>query len=95
VPILVEPTLKVIGSYFLPEVRTLCLLLDINGVTYTFKETTDVFSTEGQTEYSKLNPAGQMPTLIDKGMTIIADPSTILRYVCKTQRIRDSHYPQQ
>ena len=78
-----EP-LKVIGSSFLAETYTMCTLLDLNQVTYTFEEVKDIFSLEGQNELKQVNPGEQTLTLVDGGRTIIADPATLYSYVCKT-----------
>jgi hypothetical protein len=45
-----QPALKVFGNFFIPEMRTVCALLDLNEVPYQC-DTIDIFSKEGREEY--------------------------------------------
>lgn len=87
-----EPTLKVFGNFFAPEMRTVCALLELNGIPYT-QDTIDIFTKEGQLEYLGFNPSQQMPTLIEGMKTILADPPHLYKYICKTQVIDEKFYP--
>jgi len=56
--------MKVFGNYFVPEMRTVCALLDLNEITYQC-ETIDIFNELGQRDYIGFNPSAQMPTIIE------------------------------
>ena len=85
-------SLKVIGNYFSPEMRTVCALLDLNQVSYT-AEQVDIFSDSGRRDYAGLNPADQMPTIIDGLWTMLGDPPHLYKYLCKTKEIEEKFYP--
>lgn len=47
VPSQKDPQLKVFGNFFVPEMRTVCALLELNEVQYQC-ETIDIFTREGR-----------------------------------------------
>lgn len=55
--------MKVFGNYFMPEMRTLCILLDLNEIAYS-TENVDIFIDSGRKDYFSLNPGEQIPTII-------------------------------
>lgn len=55
--------MKVFGNFFIPEMRTLCILLDLNEIPYS-TENIDIFSDAGRKDYFSLNPGEQLPTII-------------------------------
>jgi glutathione S-transferase len=59
-----EVVLKVIGNQFVPEMRTVCALLDLNEIPYQC-EIIDIFSNDGRQDYKGFNPSQTMPTLIE------------------------------
>ena len=48
--------MKVFGSFFCPEMRSVCAILDLNEIPYTY-DTINIFSKEGQFEYQGFNPS--------------------------------------
>ena len=86
------PTLKVFGSFFAPEMRTVCALLDLNEIPYTC-DTIDLFTRAGQLEYQGYNPGEQMPTIIEGMNTILADPPHLYKYLCLTKDVDEKFYP--
>ena len=51
-----EPSLTVFGNFFVPEMRTVCALLDLNEVQYQ-QDIIDIFSEEGREKYIGFNPS--------------------------------------
>ncbi|CDW83806.1 glutathione s-transferase [Stylonychia lemnae] len=92
-PVKQEVTLKVFGNYFVPEMRTVCALLELNEIPYQC-ETINIFSKEGREEYQGFNPSQMMPTLIEGYQTILADPPHMYKYICKTKDVDEKFYPQ-
>lgn len=76
--------LRVFGNYFIPEMRTVCALLELNEVPFT-PENLDIFSKSGRQDYLNLNPGDQYPTIIKGFQTIVGDPHTIYKYICRTE----------
>ena len=87
-----QPAMKVFGNYFMPEMRTLCVLLDLNEIPYS-TENIDIFNDAGRKDYFSLNPGEQIPTIIKGFQTIIADPPHLYKYICKTENIDEKFYP--
>jgi glutathione S-transferase len=50
-----KDAMKVFGNYFVPEMRTVCALLELNDVLYS-SESIDIFTEMGMKEYGGLNP---------------------------------------
>lgn len=48
--------MKVFGNFFVPEMRTVCALLDLNEIPYQ-QDTIDIFTESGQREYLGFNPS--------------------------------------
>lgn len=72
--------------------RTVCALLELNEIQYNC-ENIEIFSESGKKDYLGLNPADQMPTLIEGFQTILADPPHLYKYLCKTKEIDEKFYP--
>lgn len=87
-----QVTLKVFGNYFVPEMRTVCSLLELNEINYNC-ETIDIFTKEGREEYQGFNPSQMMPTLIEGFQTILADPPHLYKYICRTKQVDEKFYP--
>ena len=87
-----ETQLKVFGSFFYPEMRTVCALLDLNEIPYDC-DTIDIFTREGRQEYTGFNPSNMMPTLIDGFSTVLGDPPHLYKYICKTKSVDEKFYP--
>lgn len=79
-----EPSLKIFGSFFIPEMRTMCALLELNEITFQ-QDTIDILSKEGRAEYLGFNPSDMMPTIIEGYKTVVGDPPTLYKYICKTR----------
>ena len=92
VPTQKDIQLKVFGNFFVPEMRTVCALLDLNEVQYQ-TDTIDIFTKEGRQEYQSFNPSQMMPTLIDGFLTVLGDPPHIYKYICKVKGVDEKFYP--
>ena len=89
-----KPSLKIIGSSFFPETRTLEVLFSLNSVGFTTDSSINVFGESGQIEWMKtVSPGGTMPTLIDGLTTVVADGPDLYRYACYSQNIEEQFYP--
>jgi hypothetical protein len=74
--------LRVVGSSYLAETRSLCNLLDHNRTPYKLEEQ-DLFTQGG----------GKPLQLIDEhGTTILADPPTLFRYALKRTLTQHTEY---
>ena len=87
-----EPAAKVFGTQFLPEVRTVCNLLDLAGKSYIEDNSFDVFTETGQKEFAAFNPAQSQPVVIIEKTNLLADPSTLCKYICRKYSLND-FYP--
>ena len=71
--------------------RTICTLLDLNEIDYTYEDINVFKSDEGSSitqGQAGFNPSGyQVPTLADSGKTIIADGPTLYKYLCFTKTL--------
>jgi len=56
--------LKVFGSFFYPEMRTIVAILDLNSIPYTLEQI-EMLTAVGQKEYLGVNPGQSVPTLIE------------------------------
>ena len=73
---------------FMPQMRTLCAVLDLNDIKYTHNDI-NIFDGDLYLDWGDpgFNPSGyQTPTLAENGKTIIGDSPTIYKYVCLTKR---------
>eukprot|EP00347_Sterkiella_histriomuscorum_P018704 403344494 len=84
--------MKVYGNYFVPEVRTVCALLELNEIPYQF-DAVDIFSQDSMDYYLGFNPSQMMPCLIDGFQTILADPPHLYKFICKTKIVDEKFYP--
>jgi glutathione S-transferase len=76
----------------MPEMRTLCALLELNEIPYS-TENIDIFTDVGKKDYFSLNPGEQIPTIIKGFQTVIADAPHLYKYICKTENIDEKFYP--
>ena len=90
-----EPSLKIFGSFFLSEMRTMYAILELNEIPYSLApmDDMDVLTKEGNAKYLGFNPSGMTPTIIDGFYTIVGDPPTLYKYICKTKNVDDKFYP--
>ena len=90
-----EPTLKIFGSFFLSEMRTMYAMLELNEIPYSMApmDDMDVLTKEGHAKYLGFNPSGMTPTIIDGFYTIVGDPPTLYKYICKTKAVDEKFYP--
>jgi len=51
-----EVVLKVMGNWFVPEMRTVCALLELNEIPYEC-QIMDIFSDDGRQDYRGFNPS--------------------------------------
>ncbi|CAI2380105.1 unnamed protein product [Moneuplotes crassus] len=72
--------------------RAVMIFCDLNGIKYE-KKVINVFAGEQfSPEYKKLNPASQVPCLVD-GDFVISESHTILKYLHATRNCADHWYP--
>jgi hypothetical protein len=76
----------VFGNYFFPEMRTTCILLELNEINFS-AENMDVFTETGRKEYISLNPGDQMPTVIRGYQTVVGDPANVYKFLCRSENI--------
>ena len=76
----------------MPEMRTMYALLELNELPFKCDEV-DVLTREGHAEYIGFNPSDMMPTIIEGYKTVVADPPTLYKYICKTKSIDEKFYP--
>ena len=76
--------LSVSGCLFMPQMRTVCSLLDMNQVKYTCE---DVNIFENDDSLSALSTAGQ-PVLTRGKQVIMGDAPSLLRYICLSKDIK-------
>ena len=71
--------------------RVICNLLDLSNRAYTVEEV-DMFSQSGQKTFKSLNPSQAMPVIKIKDQILMADPTSLIRYLCKFYSM-DGLYP--
>ncbi len=76
-------SVKIIGSYLSPYVRTILVLLHLKGVAYEIDPIVPFF---GDERFSAMSPLRRIPVLIDDGVTL-SDSSVIAQYL-------EERYPQ-
>ena len=90
-----DSQLRLFGSFFLSEMRTMYAILELNEIPYQLApmDDMDIFSKEGNAKYLGFNPSGMTPTIIDGFYTIVGDPPTLYKYICKTKNVEEKFYP--
>ena len=90
-PVPKKQGLTIKGCLFIPQVRTILTLLDLNEIKYEFKDN-NIFETGEHTHFN----AGHAELNID-GKTILGDAPSLIRYIflCKNigGEMQDSLYP--
>ena len=69
----------------------MCNLLDLGNRKYTIEEV-DLFSQSGQKTFKSLNPSQSMPMIKIKDQILMADPVSLIKYLCKFYSM-DGLYP--
>ena len=61
----------------------MCNLLDTAKKTYNVEPVCDIFSEAGQKEVALYNPAKVNPLIVINGTKILADPTTLIKHICR------------
>lgn len=78
-----QAPVKVFGSYIWPEMRMICNIFDTANHAYKVDSVGDIFSEQGQKDELSSNPARAMPLVVINGAKILADPSTLVKHICR------------
>lgn len=70
-------------------------ILELNEIPYQLAPMEDMqlLNKEGNAKYLGFNPSGMTPTIIDGFYTIVGDPPTLYKYICKTKSVDEKFYP--
>lgn len=86
-------TLKVYIDFMSQPSRAVVALLYHNNVPFELHETRIAVGDHRKPEFLKINPAGQVPAIVDDDV-VIAESHAILRYICNSKNVAEHWYPQ-
>lgn len=76
-------SLRVVGSSYLAETRTICNILEHSKIPFKFEET-DIFTAEGQKATGGLG----LVIIDEKGNTVLADSASLFRYIAAKLKLQ-------
>jgi len=72
--------------------RTVCNILEFSGIGYLDENQFDLFSETGWSDYSAFNPSQSQPMITINKQNVVADPATLIQYLCRTYKL-EKVYP--